>query len=611
MAEEPATAPEGKPDVLHAEHLKSILIFLVAAGILVPLLHRFLGTVLGFLLVGLVLGPFGIGYLDDYYPILSYITLEDPKAAEPLAELGVVFLLFLLGMELSIPRLWQLRRYVLGVGLVQVGVSIVIIGTTIRMSGITPPAGLILGMCFALSSTAIVMQLLVDQHRAATPVGRVALSVLLFQDLCVVPVLFTIGILEARSAGDKSLVDLVLPFGQAFAAVALIMVVGRYIVTPLMRSAARTGSRELIMAITLTIVVGISAATGASGLSVALGAFLAGLLLSDSEYRHQIEVDLDPFKGLLLGIFFVSVGMAIDLKLVWAHIGWILLALVGLIAVKATVLYAAARLFRVERPVAAEVALLLAQGGEFAFIVIGLASAKGLLDVEIGTSAIAVAGLSMMVTPLLAKFARHLGERLEAMHHEERHSPEAGMIELRDHVVIGGFGRVGQTIAKVLDSENVPWIAFDTNGTLVTEHREKNRPVYFGDASRHEILHHAGIKKARAFIVTLGSAESTERMVTEIIKLRPKACVLARAKDGEHALQLTKLGATDAIPEAIEASLQLAGRLLENLDFPEEVADRRIADIRNLEVVAVQRAAKKSRRADRRAAKASVSDPAE
>ncbi|MGE3988493.1 cation:proton antiporter [Pseudorhodoplanes sp.] len=584
--------------MLHAEHLKGILIFLVAAGILVPLLHRFVGTVLAFLLIGLVLGPFGIGYLDDHYPILRYITLEDPKAAEPLAELGVVFLLFLLGMELSLPRLWQLRRYVLGVGLLQVGVCIVVIGTIIRMSGITPPAGLILGMCFALSSTAIVMQLLVEQHRAATPVGRVALSVLLFQDLCVVPVLFTIGILEARSAGDKSLFDLLLPFAQAFAAVALIMVIGRYVVTPLIRSAARTGSRELIMAITLTIVVGISAATGASGLSVALGAFLAGLLLSDSEYRHQIEVDLDPFKGLLLGIFFVTVGMVIDLKVVWQHIGWILLSLIGLVAIKALALYGAARLFRVERPIAAEVALLLAQGGEFAFIVIGLASAKGLLHPELATSAIAVAGLSMMVTPVLAKAARALGERLEPMEHEH-HSPDAGMSEMRDHVIIGGFGRVGQTVARVLDTENVPWIAFDTNGALVTEHREKDRPVYFGDASRHEILHHAGVRKARAFIVTLGSADATERMVMEITKLRPKACVLARAKDSEHATRLTKLGATDAIPEAVEASLQLAGRLLENLDFPEDVADRRIADIRNLEVAAVWRAAKKSRKSEK------------
>jgi CPA2 family monovalent cation:H+ antiporter-2 len=365
-----------------------------------------------------------------------------------------------------------------------------------------------------------------------------------------------------------------------------------------MRSAASTGSRELIMAITLTIVVGISAATGASGLSVALGAFLAGLLLSDSEYRHQIEVDLDPFKGLLLGIFFVSVGMAIDLKVVWEHIGVILLALIGLTMVKAIVLYAAARLFRVERPVAAEVALLLAQGGEFAFIVIGLATAKGLLDPEIATSAVAVAGLSMMVTPFLASIARRLGEWLEPMEHEHQ-SPEEEIAEMRDHVIIGGFGRVGQTIARILDSENVPWIAFDTNSALVTEHREKDRPVYFGDASRHEILHHAGAKKARAFVVTLGSAEATERMVMEITKLRPKACVLARAKDPDHAARLAKLGATDAIPEAVEASLQLAGRLLENLDFPEDVADRRIDDARDREVAAVRIAAKKARKAEK------------
>ncbi len=465
--------------MLHAEHLKSILIFLVAAGIIVPLLHRLkLGTVLGFLLIGLALGPFGLGHLATQFPVLKYITLDDPKAAEPLAELGIVFLLFLLGMELSLPRLWQLRRYVLGVGLVQVAVSIVAIGTIIRFSGFAPPAGLILGMCFALSSTAIVMQLLIDQHRSAAPVGRLALSVLLFQDLMVVPVLFTIGILEARSAGDKSLFDLLLPFAQAFAAVALIMVVGKYVVTPLMRSAARTGSRELIMAISLTIVVGISAATGASGLSIALGAFLAGLLLSDSEYRHQIEVDLDPFKGLLLGIFFVTIGMVIDLKLVWDNIGLILLSLVLLIVVKATILYGAARLFRVQRPIAAEVALLLAQGGEFAFIVIGIARVKGLLDLDVATSAVAVAGLSMMVTPLLAKFAHRLAEWLEPMEHAH-HAPEEDIAGMRDHVVIGGFGRVGQTIARVLDTENVPWVAFDTNGEVVTEYRENGASGLF------------------------------------------------------------------------------------------------------------------------------------
>jgi CPA2 family monovalent cation:H+ antiporter-2 len=585
--------------VLHAEHLKGILIFLVAAGIIVPLLHRLkLGTVLGFLLVGLLLGPYGLGHLAAQFPLLKYITLDDPKVAEPLAELGIVFLLFLLGMELSLQRLWQLRRYVLGVGLVQVSLSIVAIGTAIRVSGFAPPAGLIIGMCFALSSTAIVMQLLIDQHRSAAPVGRLALSVLLFQDLMVVPVLFTIGILEARSAGDKSMVDLLLPFGQAFVAVILIMVVGRYVVTPLMRSAARTGSRELIMAISLTIVVGISSATDASGLSVALGAFLAGLLLSDSEYRHQIEVDLDPFKGLLLGVFFVTIGMVIDLKLVWDNIGLILLSLVLLIVVKAVILFFAARLFRVKTPVAAEVALLLAQGGEFAFIVIGLARSKGLLDLDVATSAVAVAGLSMMVTPLLAIAARKLAHWLEPMEHADHEPRKEEMRGMHDHVVIGGFGRVGQMIARVLDSENVPWVALDTNGEVVTEYRKQGRSVYFGDASRHELIEKAGAKRARAFVITLHGTEAAERMVAEVLKLRPKAVVLARAKDSEHAARLLRLGATGAIPEAVEASLQLAGRLLENLDFPEDVADRRIAEIRMVEVETLRKASKRAKAAE-------------
>jgi CPA2 family monovalent cation:H+ antiporter-2 len=567
-------------DVLHAEGLKSILIFLVAAGIIVPLLHRLrVGTVLGFLLVGMALGPYGLGHLAKFFPWLQYVTLEDPERAEPLAELGIVFLLFLLGMELSLRRLWQLRRYVLGVGTVQVGLSIFAIGAIIRYTGFQPPTGVIIGMCFALSSTAIVMQLLVDQHRSAAPIGRVALSVLLFQDLCVVPILFTVGMLEAHNAVQHEVVDYIKPFAQAFAAVFVILVVGRYIVTPLIRSAARTGSRELIMAISLVIVVGTSAATGASGLSVALGAFLAGLLLSDSEYRHQIEVDLDPFKGLLLGIFFVTVGMIIDLGVVWANIGAILLSLVILIVVKAVILYAAARVFGVARPLAAEVALLLAQAGEFAFIVIALARTKELISFDVATSAVAVAGLSMMVTPLLAGFARRIAERLEPLDHEHN-QPDDEPGVLRDHVLIGGFGRVGQMVARLLDHQKIPWIALDTNGELVAEQREAGRPVYFGDSSRAELLERAGAKRARAFVITLADSDAAERMASEVKKIRPKATILARARDADHAARLTQLGCGSAIPETVEASLQLGGRLLECLDIPQDVAVQRVNALR-------------------------------
>jgi len=583
--------------VLHAEGLRGLLIFLVAAGIIVPLLHRLrVGTVLGFLLVGLALGPFGLGALSAQFPFIQYITFDDPRRAEPLAELGIVFLLFLLGLELSLQRLWQLRRYVLGVGLVQVIASAFAIGLIVRWSGITPPAGIILGLCLALSSTAIVMQLLIDQHRAALPAGRVALSVLLFQDLMVVPILSIVTILNERHGGQhKSLVELLVPFAQALAVVVLIMVVGKYLISPLMRSAGRTGSRELIMAITLVIVVGISVVTGASGLSIALGAFIAGILLGESEYRHQIEVDLEPFKGLLLGIFFVTVGMSVDLKAVWAHFHWIALALTGMIVVKAAILYLAARLFRVARATAAEVALLLAQAGEFAFIVIGIARRDDLLSQDVATGAIAVAGLSMMATPLLAILARHIAERLEP-HEDDLDISDTEIAELRDHVVIGGFGRVGQTIARVLDSENVPWIAFDTNGALVADQREAGRMVYLGDPSRREFLERAGVKQARVFVVTLDGADATERMVAEILKLRPRASIVARAKDAEHATRLTQLGCAGVIPEAVEASLQLAGRVLEALDFPEDVADQRVADIRALEVQGLRRAGKAKRK---------------
>jgi CPA2 family monovalent cation:H+ antiporter-2 len=251
----------------------------------------------------------------------------------------------------------------------------------------------------------------------------------------------------------------------------------------------------------------------------------------------------------------------------------------------------------VPRPVAAEVALLLAQGGEFAFIVIGLARGKGLLAPDIATSAIAVAGLSMMVTPLLGLAARRLAARLQPLDDAEEHeTPEEHVAELRDHVLIGGFGRVGQTVARVLDSENVPWVALDTNGIAVSEHREKGRMVYFGDASRGELLHSCGAKFARAFVVTLDGAEATERMVAEIVKLRPRACILARARDAEHAARLTRLGATGAIPETVEASLQLGARLLMALDFPEDVAERRIADIRMAEVEKLRKASRKKER---------------
>lgn len=569
--------------MLHAPGLKGLIIFLVVAGIIVPLFHRArIGTVLGFLIAGVTLGPHGLGRLAADHPWITYVTFDDPQRGETLAEFGIVILLFLLGLELSLQRLWQLRRYVLGVGLAQVLATTLAIGLTIRFSGGVPPAGLVLGLCLALSSTAIVMQVLIEQHRSGTLVGRIALSVLLFQDMMVVPILFIVGIL---AGGGKGNIDtIVIQFASGFAAVAVIMLAGRYGLRPLLHSAVRTGSRDLIMAIALLVLVAASVATGVAGLSVALGAFLAGLLLSDSEVRHHIEVDLEPFKGLLLGIFFITVGTRLDVVAAAADAGWIVLGVILLMGVKTAVLFAVARLFRVPRSPAIEVALLLSQAGEFAFVVLGVAQAGSLLPPRLAAGAIAVVGLSMLLTPLAALAGRRLSVRL-LDGDGEKHAPGPEAVDLEGHVVIGGCGRVGRLIARALAAENVPYVCFDSDGDNVAQLRREGEPVFFGDAGRPELLEKIGGQRARAFVVTVNNRKAAERMVAAARHVQPDAPVFARAADTAHAARLMRLGAISVIPETVEASLQLTARLLGSLELPQESVEQRVAEMREAELV--------------------------
>jgi CPA2 family monovalent cation:H+ antiporter-2 len=569
--------------VLHAENLKGLIIFLAVAGIIVPLFHRArIGAVLGFLIAGAVLGPHGLGHLEGEHSWLHYVTFDNPERGEALAEFGIVMLLFLLGLELSVQRLWQLRRYVLGVGLVQVVVSTFAIGLSVRFSGGVRPAGIVLGLCLALSSTAIVMQLLNEQHRVAHPAGRIALSVLLFQDLMVVPVLFIVGVLSAGGL-HGSVLTLILPFAGALAALAVIVVAGRFLIGPLLHSAVRTGSRDLIMAVALLILVAFSVATGLAGMSIALGAFLAGLLISDSEARHHVEVDLEPFKGLLLGLFFITVGTRVDIGAVAADALWIALAVVALMAVKTAVLYGAARAFGVPRPVAAEVSLLLSQAGEFAFVVIGVAQAGKLLSPRLAGGTVAVVALSMLLTPLLAYGARVLARRLDTAD-RDGDMPGDDAAGLENHVVIGGLGRVGRLVAEVLQAENVPYVGLDTEGDTIGQMRAEGLPVYFGDASRPELLEKIGAERARAFVVTVNDRRSAERMVSAARHIQPEAVIFARAADPPHAARLLSLGAAHVVPVTVEASLQLAARLLESLDLPEETVSKRITDMRAAEL---------------------------
>jgi CPA2 family monovalent cation:H+ antiporter-2 len=573
--------------VLHADGLKGLIIFLVVAGVIVPLFHRArIGTVLGFLVAGMALGPHGIGRFIGTLPWLHYVTFDDPQRGEGLAEFGIIILLFLLGLELSLQRLWHLRRYVLGVGLAQVALTTVAIGLTVRFAGGGPPAGVVLGLCLALSSTAIVMQLLIEQHRVALPVGRVALSVLLFQDLMVVPILFIVGRLgggTSENIRQAGILPLIAPFAEALAAVIAIMLVGRFVLRPLLHAALRTGSRDLIMAITLLILIAASMATGAAGLSVALGAFLAGLLLSDSEARHHIEVDLEPFKGLLLGIFFITVGTRLDVAAIAADALWIAFAVLVLMGGKAAILYVGARLFGVPRSVAAEVALLLAQAGEFGFVVLGVAQTSALLSPRLGSGAVAVVGISMLMTPLAAYAGRLLAGRLKTVDHG-RHAPTGDVAEFGNHVVIGGLGRVGQLIVRALEAEYVPYVGLDADGEMIGRLRAEGHSAYFGDAARLEMLEKIGARNARAFVVTVNDPLAAERMVAAARQIQPNALVFARAADKAHAARLIALGAVSVIPETVEASLQLAARLLTGLDLPEELISQRLATMRTAEL---------------------------
>jgi CPA2 family monovalent cation:H+ antiporter-2 len=564
--------------VEHVPWINDFLVILAVAGLAVPLLHRFgVNQVLSFLLLGIAVGPFGFGRLSSDYPWLSYLTLNDPQRVAPFAELGVMALLFLIGLELSWSRLAALRKFVAGVGGLQFALSAGVIGAGAAVAGLGAAAAIVVGLALAMSSTAVVMQIIEGQGRSATHLGRVALSVLLFQDLMVAPVLFAVGFL---GGGGETLAGFGWIVAKGIGVIVLIVVVGRYALGTVFRLAAQTGSRELIMAISLLVLVGFAILTARAGLSAALGAFLAGILLSETEYRHQVEIDLSPFKGLLIGLFFISVGMNVDLAFLFAWLPQIVAVAIAVLVAKAVILFAAARAFGVGGATGTEIALLLPQAGEFGFVVLGVAATGKVLDPAFVQFLTAVIALTMIATPVLARSARHLAARVERSGGDgsrELHDDHG----MTDHVVIGGFGRVGQTIARLLAAENVPYLALDMNARLVDEQRKQGHRVYFGDSSRAELLERAGGKSARAFVVTLDEAGPAERMMTAIRRVRSDAVVLARAIDRDSARSLMQLGAVEVVPETFEASLQLGGRLLEVLGASDEAVAHRLSSMRD------------------------------
>lgn len=539
---------------VNIEAYREALIVLGAAGLVIPLFRRLnINSVPGFLITGFLLGPGMLGQFSWAQPFV----LGSAGSLPQIAELGVVFLLFMVGLELSFERLMALRRLVFGLGVAQVALSALGIGLVVWLMGEPAVAAAVTGLALALSSTAIVVQILADEKRLNSQTGRASFAVLLFQDISVVPILLFAGL---SLSGASMWENAGLALGKALLALTAVLVVGRLALRPLLRLVAGTRSTDLFMAATLLIVLGTGLAAGLGGLSMALGAFIAGLLLAETEFRREIETILEPFKGLLLGLFFMVVGSGLDPANFLAKPATILALTFGFIGFKTLIIVAAAPFFRV--PIASALAsgLMLGPGGEFAFVVLAAAAAAGNIGGELQETALLCVSLSMMLIPLLSRLGQRLKQRMPKapLPAEAQAVPEAG---LSGHVILTGFGRVGQIVADALEEQKVPYIAVDQDAALVAAQRRKGRPVFYGNADRAEFLKHCGIEQAAALAITMDSA-SVDRVIIAARQAAPGISIIARAKDERHASRLYQEGVSEAVPETTEASLQLGEAVL-------------------------------------------------
>lgn len=542
---------------------------LATAGVIVPFAKSLrINSVVAFMACGALLGPFGLGGLVSSIPLLSTITVSSPEALAGPAELGVAFLLFVIGLELSFERLVTMRRLVFGLGLGQVALSAGAIGAVAYALGQPAAAALIIGFGLALSSTAMVVELLSAKKRMTSSAGRASFAVLICQDIAVVPLLFLVSVLGAQNGGGSLLAGLAQALLQAFAAIAIIVLVGRRALRPLFRLVASTDSPESFMAATLLIALGTGMIAATAGLSMGLGAFIAGLLLAETEYRRAIEVTIDPFKSLLIGVFFLTVGMGVNPAELAAHPFAIIGIALGLFAAKSLLVFGLALVFRLSKATALETAIMIGPGGEFAFVLLNGAVGARLLGQEAASLVLAGVSLTMVTLPLLARLARALTLKLAV---PVILPDEAKILPPADHsaraIVVGG-GRVGQLVGSMLEEHKKPYIVIDSDASLIAAQRRAGRPAFYGDATKPDFLRLCGLDEATALIVTIDNQRAIDATVLAARELRPDLVIVARARDADHARHLYKIGVNDAVPETIEASLQLSEAALVGLGVP-------------------------------------------
>lgn len=562
-------------DPLFSPAFRDALVILGATGLVIPAFHRLrVSPVIGFIIVGLLLGPSGLGRFTGIAPWVNYVSISSRDIIEPFAEFGIILLLFSIGLELSFRRLWDLRRLVFLLGPAELAISGTVIGLLLyEFTPMGMTVALTLGFALALSSTALVLPM----TGTKSAIGKPAFSMLLFEDLAIVPIIFVLGVISPLPGSDDpgNLLKTVVLGGLV---VAVILVLGKFLLPRLLRQAARTKSPELFLAVALVVVMAASLATSAAGLSPIVGALVAGLAIAETEYRMQVDVTIEPFKNLALGIFLMTIGMSIDFEIIARH--WILLviAIVGVVLVKALVTGGLLRLWGAPRGLAANIGLLMASPSETTLIVLAAALQARVIDADTAAFWQIVTAVGLTATPLLARIGSDTARRVEPVPPEVIRDTAGGA----GRTIIAGYGRVGQLVADMLARHEQPFVVVDADIDMVEYGRERGHEIVYGDVAKPGLLDHLGLASARSIVLTMDDPVQIIATTRAVRTAYPDLCVIARARDAEHAAQLYKAGATDAVPETLESSLQLAEAVLVDIGRPMGLVIASIHEMREI-----------------------------
>lgn len=561
--------------------LFELFLVLTAAVIAVPLAQKLhANSIIGFLIGGFCIGPFGLGLINDREDIST------------VAELGVVFLLFMIGLELSRERLRVIGGRFATLGFLQIAVTLAVIFGILLLISKDMPSSMVIAGALALSSTAIILKQLSDERQLHTRFGRAALAILLLQDVAVGP--FLIMVQAAGKAGTETSPWISVLTG--IGAVAILLLVGRYLLPRLFRYIAALKNPELFAIGTLFVVLAASTLTEAAGLSMALGAFIAGVMLAETEFRHQIEADISPFRGVFLSLFFMSVGMSVNANVVIGEAGTIILWLIALLVVKAAVLFGLSRLIGFNQASSIRVAMSLAAGGEFAFVMLALASQNGAVSHDIVVMLIPVVAISMGLTPTLISLGHRIEQRLHPKESDQLTAIEEQTGGIEKHVLVIGCGRVGRVLARLLRTKNIPFIVLESDAQQVSRGRAEGLPVYFADGTRPETFRAAHTEQAHIAAVAMGNPHATEKTVALLRQHYPHLKIFARAQDITHIGPLSRSGADAAIPEVLETGLRMSDHVLSACDIPQEEIDIEIAKFRRADMLLMNELAPRSPR---------------